>query len=40
MAEASKSRLSKIVQRPFYQYVTIRNWNTATKLLTLLEDSN
>lgn len=39
MANASKSRLSKIVQRPFYQYVTIRNWNTATKLLTLLEES-
>lgn len=37
MANASKSRLSKIVQRPFYQYVTIRNWNTAIKLLALLE---
>ncbi len=40
LANASKSRLSKIVQQPFYQYLTIRNYNTTTKLLALLEDSN
>lgn len=34
---ASKSRLSKITQQPMYQFVTIRNWNTTTKLLGLLE---
>jgi uncharacterized protein (DUF1697 family) len=35
---ASKSRLSKITQQPIYQSVTIRNWNTTTKLLKLLEE--
>jgi uncharacterized protein (DUF1697 family) len=34
---ASKSRLSKITQQPIYQSITIRNWNTTTKLLNLLE---
>jgi uncharacterized protein (DUF1697 family) len=34
---ASKSRLSRITQQPMYQSVTIRNWNTTTKLLELLE---
>lgn len=36
--EASKSRLSRIRQQPIYQAVTIRNWNTTTKLLRLLEE--
>jgi uncharacterized protein (DUF1697 family) len=35
---ASKSRLSKITQQPIYQSITIRNWNTTTKLLKLLEE--
>lgn len=34
---ASKSKLSKIVSLPMYQRMTIRNWNTTTKLLALLE---
>ena len=34
---ASKSRLSRITQRPIYRSITIRNWNTTTKLLALLE---
>ncbi len=37
LANASKSRLSKIVGQPFYPFVTIRNWNTTRKLLELLE---
>jgi uncharacterized protein (DUF1697 family) len=37
MLNASKSRLSKIVQQPIYRSLTIRNWNTTTKLLALLE---
>ena len=34
---ASKSRLSRITQRPIYRSITIRNWNTTTKLLEMLE---
>jgi len=34
---AAKSRLSRIAQQPVYQSITIRNWNTTTKLLKLLE---
>lgn len=35
----SESRLSRIVGRPEYQRMTIRNWNTTTKLLTLANES-
>ena len=38
MANASKSRLSRITQQPIYRSITIRNWNTTTKLLRLLEE--
>lgn len=34
---ASQSRLTKLVSTPMYKRVTVRNWNTATKLLSLLE---
>ena len=34
---ASKSRLSRITQQPIYRSITIRNWNTTTRLLELLE---
>lgn len=33
----TKSRLSKIVGTPAYQFMTIRNWNTTTKLLSLMQ---
>lgn len=33
----TKSRLSRIVGTAAYQFMTIRNWNTTTKLLTLLQ---
>ncbi len=36
-AKASQSRLSKIVSSPIYPSVTIRNWNTTTKLLSLMD---
>jgi uncharacterized protein (DUF1697 family) len=39
MANASKSRLSRITQQPIYGSITIRNWNTTTKLLELLEEA-
>jgi uncharacterized protein (DUF1697 family) len=36
-AERTKSRLNKIMGSPLYKSMTIRNWNTVTKLLKLLE---
>jgi uncharacterized protein (DUF1697 family) len=35
-AQRTKSRLGKIVGTPAYKSMTIRNWNTTTKLLELL----
>ncbi len=35
-AQRTKSRLSKIMATPAYKSMTIRNWNTTTKLLELL----
>lgn len=35
ISHASKSHLSRITQKPVYQSLTIRNWNTTSKLLTL-----
>jgi uncharacterized protein (DUF1697 family) len=37
VSKASQSRLSKIVSLPIYQSMTIRNWNTTTKLLRMME---
>jgi len=34
-SEASRSYFPKIMQMPFYRSITIRNWNTTTKLLEL-----
>jgi len=36
-AKATRSRLNRIVSSPIYPSVTIRNWNTTTKLLSLME---
>ncbi|MFN2195678.1 MAG: DUF1697 domain-containing protein, partial [Anaerolineales bacterium] len=33
----TKSRLSKIMGTPAYKSMTIRNWNTTTKLLEILK---
>ena len=33
IARASQSHLSRIVSLSFYKYMTIRNWNTSTRLL-------
>lgn len=35
-AQRTKSRLNKAIGTPAYQSMTIRNWNTTTKLLDLL----
>lgn len=40
ISRASQSYLTKIIGTPVYQYMTIRNWNTTTKLLVLMEDTN
>lgn len=34
----TKSRLNRIMGTPEYKLMTIRNWNTTTKLLELIED--
>lgn len=36
-AERTRSRLSKIVGTPAYRSMTIRNWNTTVKLLSLAQ---
>lgn len=36
-AERTKSRLNKIMESPLYKSMTIRSWNTTTKLLKILE---
>ena len=35
-AQRSRSRLTKIIGTPAYQSMTIRNWNTTTRLLEML----
>ncbi len=37
-AERTRSRMSRITGRPEYANMTIRNWNTTTKLLAMLDD--
>jgi uncharacterized protein (DUF1697 family) len=39
ISKASQSHLSRIVGTPAYQNMTIRNWNTTTKLLDLMHRS-
>ena len=35
----TSSRMNRIVGRPIYQQMTIRNWNTTTKLAALLDET-
>jgi uncharacterized protein (DUF1697 family) len=37
IAKASQSQMSRIVTRPEYKSMTIRNWNTTGRLLELME---
>ena len=37
ISKASQSHLTRIITMPVYQSMTIRNWNTTTKLLNLME---
>jgi uncharacterized protein (DUF1697 family) len=38
ISKAAQSHLTKLIQRPVYKSVTIRNWNTTTKLLEMASD--
>jgi len=37
ISKASQSHLTRIITMPVYQSMTIRNWNTTTKLLNMME---
>ncbi len=37
-SQRTKSKLNKIMSSPYYKSMTIRNWNTTTKLFELLND--
>jgi uncharacterized protein (DUF1697 family) len=37
ISKATQSRLNRIIGLPVYQDMTIRNWNTTSRLLALLE---
>jgi len=37
ISKASQSRLSKLISLPVYKQMTIRNWNTTTKLLRMMD---
>lgn len=39
-SKAAQSRLPKLVSMPVYKEMTIRNWNTTTALLRLMEATN
>lgn len=36
----TSSRINRIVGRPIYQQMTIRNWNTTTKLRALIDETS
>jgi uncharacterized protein (DUF1697 family) len=38
VSKATQSKLNKLVQRPVYKNLTIRNWNTTMKLLQMISE--
>lgn len=38
MANITRSHINKIVGMPMYQNITIRNWNTTSKLLAMMDE--
>jgi len=40
ISKTSQSHITKIFALPMYQNMTIRNWNTTTKLMVLMEKGN
>lgn len=39
ISKATQSQLTRIIGMPIYQSMTIRNWNTTTKLLNMMEEA-
>lgn len=39
ISRASQSHISRVISSPIYQNLTIRNWNTTTKLLHMMENA-
>lgn len=39
ISKATQSQLARLTAMPIYQQMTIRNWNTTTKLLRLMESA-
>ena len=39
ISKATQSHLTRIIAMPVYQSMTIRNWNTTTKLLKMMEQA-
>ena len=40
ISRAGQSHLSKVVSMPIYQSMTIRNWNTTTTLLRMMDEAS
>jgi uncharacterized protein (DUF1697 family) len=40
IAKATQSRLNRIISSPIYPSVTIRNWNTTTRLLRMMDEAS
>jgi uncharacterized protein (DUF1697 family) len=40
ISRASQSRLTRLISLPIYQHITIRNWNTTTRLLEMMQAEN
>jgi uncharacterized protein (DUF1697 family) len=38
ISRAAQSRISKVISLPIYQSMTIRNWNTTTTLLRMMDE--
>lgn len=38
ISRAAQSHLSKVISLPIYQSMTIRNWNTTTRLLRMMDE--
>ena len=40
MVQRMQSKLTKVIGMPIYKSMTIRNWNTTTKLLGLMQQAD
>jgi uncharacterized protein (DUF1697 family) len=38
ISKATQSKLSRLASMPIYQSITVRNWNTTTKLVRMLDE--